>query len=61
MTQKNFIRVAGGVFLAVALLHGARLIFGWEVMIAGWQVPRWVSGAGLALAGWLSFTAFRSR
>ena len=44
---KIFTSIAVGVFGLVALAHVHRLVFGWEVMAAGWFVPRWLS----ALAG----------
>ena len=59
MTQKGFLKVAGGIFLAVAVLHATRLVFHWEILIAGWLVPLWVSGVGLVVAGWLALTAFK--
>ena len=50
MTQRAFNAAAGTIFLAVAVLHALRLFRGWEVLIAGWHIPMWVSWAGLALA-----------
>jgi len=35
-----------------------RLLFGWEAVIGGWQVPFWVSWVGIAVAGSLGYTAF---
>lgn len=61
MTQKKFLGWAGGIFLVVALLHGLRLVFRWEAVIAGWQVPPWVSGVALVVAGWLAAAAFKLR
>ena len=59
MTKKNFLTLVGGIFLVVAILHGARLVFHWEAVLAGWQVPQWVSGVGVVVAGWLALTAFK--
>ena len=59
MTQRAFNLAAGTVFLLVALLHALRLFFGWPAIIAGWSIPLWVSWAGVVLASFLSFTAFR--
>lgn len=58
MTQKNFNAVAGTVFLVVAILHALRLLRGWEFAIASWHAPLWVSWAGLAVGGFLAYTAF---
>ncbi len=51
MSQYAFNLVAGAIFLIVAGLHVLRLLLGWEAVIGGWQVPRWVSWPALVLAG----------
>lgn len=58
MSQNIFTLVAGLVFFVVAGLHALRLLLGWEAVIGGWDVPRWVSVAGLLIAGYLSYAAF---
>ena len=50
MNQKTFSLIAGIVFLVVGLLHVARIIFAWEVVMGGWEVPMWLSWGG-AVAG----------
>ena len=59
MSGKTFTRVAGVIFSLVALLHGARLVLGWEAVIGGWSVPMWVSWVALGLSGWLAYAAIR--
>lgn len=59
MTQRAFIRVAGVVFLAIAVLHLLRLIFGWEAVIAGWSVPQGLSWIALFVSGALALAAFK--
>lgn len=52
--------IAGLIFLGVAVLHGVRATYGWEVMINGWMVPLWLSWL-IALVGFLmALTAIRS-
>ena len=58
MTQRTFNLTTGTIFLLVAILHALRLLFGWHASISGWIVPMQVSWAGLALAGFLAYTAF---
>lgn len=58
MTQRTFNTVAGLIFAVVAVLHGMRLLLGWDAVIGGWEVPHWVSWIALALAGYLGYTAF---
>ena len=48
------LRVAGTVFGIVGLGHLLRLLMRWEFLIAGWQVPFWLSGLGLVFAGGMS-------
>jgi len=59
MSQHTFTCVAGTIFLLVAAFHALRLLLGWDAVIGGWPVPRWVSWLALALAGWLAWAAFR--
>ena len=59
MTQKKFLKLAGGIFFIIAVLHGARLVYHWEMLIAGRMVPLWASGVGVAVAGWLALTGFK--
>lgn len=61
MTQRAFNTAAGTLFLAVAILHALRLFFGWHASIGGWTVPLWVSWAGVAVAGFLAYSAFRTK
>ena len=59
MNQKTFSLVAGIIFLAIAVLHLTRILMGWEAVIAGWQVPVWVSWAGVVGAGYLGYQGVR--
>jgi hypothetical protein len=57
MKQSTFNRLAGVIFLLVAILHALRILSGWEMVIAGWKVPIWASWPALALAGFLACSA----
>ncbi len=61
MTQHVFNLIAGTLFLLIATLHALRLLFHWQVSIGSWTIPLWVSWAGLALAGFLAYTAFSQK
>ncbi len=54
---KTIMSLAGVVFLLVSSVHLARLIFKFEMTIAGKTVPLWVNAVGfvitLALSIWL--------
>jgi len=59
MNQKNFLLVAGLIFLLVALVHILRLIFQWEAAVAGIQVPMWISFVGTAVFGYLAYEGLK--
>lgn len=57
LTEGQYRKITGTIFALVAAVHLARLIFGWEITIAGWALPLWVSVIGVVLAGWLGWSA----
>ena len=59
MTQRTFSKVAGVIFLLIAILHALRLAYGWPAVIGGWAVPMWLSWAALIIAGYLAYQGFR--
>ncbi len=61
MNQKSFSTVASAVFSLIALLHALRLVYGWSAVIGGWEVPMWLSGLSVVLAGYLAYSAFKLR
>ncbi len=50
MSTKRYLTVTALVFLLVALLHLARLVYRLPVQIGTWPVPNWVSYLGLVAA-----------
>ncbi len=61
MTQRAFNLAAGTLFLLVATLHALRLFFHWHANIGGWTVPMRVSWAGVAVAGFLAYSALSQK
>ncbi len=61
MRKKTYMTTVALVFLAIAVLHGLRLYLGWEGIIGGWEVPRWLSWGAVAVAGYLSWQGFAHR
>lgn len=61
MNQKTFTLTVGVVFSIIAVLHALRLLFGWQAVIGGWNVPTWLSGLALVVSGYLAYTAFKLR
>lgn len=58
MDQKNYIVVTSVIFLIIFALHGARIFFGWDAMIGGWEVPMWLSWLAVAATGFLAYFGF---
>lgn len=58
MNQKTYLLISGTVFLMVAVAHLTRLIAGWDIAVAGWVAPHWISVPGLIIPGCLSAWGF---
>ena len=58
-SQTLGLRVAGIIFAIFALGHVVRLIKQAEVLVAGNQIPMWVSVVALIVAGGLSLWLWR--
>ncbi|MFA5975643.1 MAG: hypothetical protein WC859_05690 [Elusimicrobiota bacterium] len=59
MNTKTYLLVTGVIFSVVALLHGFRVMFRWEVFIRGEPVSQALSLVGFFVAGFLAIVAFR--
>jgi hypothetical protein len=57
-SERGLLSSAGAIFLAVALIHLARLAFGWSVALGSFAVPLWLSWVGVIVAGYLSYASF---
>ncbi len=58
MMQRAYIGICAVIFLVIATAHLSRLIAGWEMVLAGWVVPHWISIPGLIATGGLSLWGF---
>jgi hypothetical protein len=61
MSKDAFSRLAGGIFLTVAFVHALRLVFKWQVIFAGWQVPMWASAVAFVIAVYLAYEGLQTR
>ncbi len=59
MGQVIYFRLTGAIFGIVCCLHILRLIFHWQVVMAGWTAPLWFSWGGMVASGALCLWAFR--
>ncbi len=56
--ERTLLVVAGSIFLIVALLHLARLAFGWNLVLGDFVVPLWLSWFGFLITLYLSYSSF---
>ena len=58
MSRRAYLLVSAAIFSLVALLHLARVVFGWSAAIGGWSVPMWLSWVAIIVAGALAYFGF---
>ena len=58
MSQRVYLLATTIIFSLVALLHLARIVFGWSAVIGGWSVPMWLSWIALVVTGALAYFGF---
>ena len=59
MNQRSFSLLAGIIFTIIALLHVLRIIYGWDPVVEGWTVPKWISWVALIVSGYLGYEGLR--
>ena len=47
------------VFSLVVLGHLLRIIYDWELMVGGVQIPMWISWAAVLIGGYLDYQGFK--
>lgn len=57
-SERTLLSITGVVFLVVALAHLLRLMFGLQVILGGFEIPMWLSWAGVLVAAYLSYASF---
>ena len=56
--EKSYLFIVGIVFAVVALLHISRLLFSYDLVVADWEVPVWLSWIGTLITAYLSYMSF---
>lgn len=59
MNHKTFARVAGAIFVFIAVAHLVRIFLGYSVTIDGWDVPMWASWIAAIASGSLGYFGLR--
>jgi hypothetical protein len=57
-SERTLLSIAGVIFGAVALVHLARLAFGWPLILGNFVAPAALSWFGVIFAGYLSYASF---
>jgi hypothetical protein len=58
MSRRAYLLATAIIFSLVALLHLARIVFGWSAVIGAWSVPMWLSWIALVVTGALAYFGF---
>ena len=58
LDQKAYNTITAALFLVIAVLHLARIIFSWPAQIGGLDIPLWASWPALVIAGALAYFGF---
>jgi hypothetical protein len=59
MSQKTFSLISGLVFVVVTLAHLSRIVFHWELILAGWPVPVALNWVAMFISGYLAYEGLR--
>jgi len=51
MSERLYCTIAGVIFSIAALIHLGRLCAGWELVLAGWSIPLWLSWIAFFVCG----------
>jgi hypothetical protein len=57
-SERTLLQLAGVIFLVVALGHLARLMFNANLILGGFEIPMWLSWAGVIVTAYLSYASF---
>ncbi|HEY4517587.1 MAG TPA: hypothetical protein VJI74_01750 [Candidatus Paceibacterota bacterium] len=61
MDRQTYFKVSSIWFLIIVVLHGLRVLQGWDVVIGGWMLPMWASYAAVVVGAYLAWTAYNFR
>ncbi len=59
MSDKTFHFTTAVLFSVIGILHIVRFYYQWEAVIAGWEVPMWVSVVAVVIALILAAHGFK--
>lgn len=59
LDSKTYIKVTKILFAIVGLVHLARILMGWDLIVGGWVIPTWVSIFGVIIPWYLAYSGYQ--
>ena len=59
MKNKGYCNIAATIFLVIAVVHGIRIIRGWDAVIGGVTIPMWASWLAVIIAGCMALCGYK--
>jgi len=59
MKAKKLMRLNAALFAFVFLVHSSRIANNWDLILANWAVPMWLSWAAIVIVGYLGWNNYR--
>lgn len=61
MNRNTYSQLTGYIFILIAILHLARIVWSWDAVIGGWTVPLWLSWIALIVGAYLGYQGLRMK
>lgn len=58
LSAKSYLKATSFIFCIVGFAHLIRLLLGLNLVVAGWNVPLWISIIGFLVPWYLSYNAY---
>lgn len=59
MSQTDYLKISGLIFLTVDILHALRIYNNWPAQVASWEAPMWLSWIVVVLTTILVMYSFK--
>ena len=59
MSKQTYYYAVAGVFLLLTVMHLIRIFNAWDAVIAGVEIPMWMSWIAVVLAGYLAVRGYQ--
>lgn len=59
LRERSYLLLVGFIFTAVAVVHFARILFGFDIVFVDWTAPHWLSWIGSVVTAYLAYMSFR--